>query len=208
MKITCFSLGQMRANCYLLIRGNNCLIIDPGDEADFILEQLQRQKLTPLGIVATHGHFDHLMAVGEIQASFKIPLFISQKDLFLLKHLSDTAKYFLGYDPSVLPVKNIEYLENGKLKILNFKFEIIGTPGHTPGSCSLYFKNEEVLFTGDTLFKQGIGRYDFSYSSKIDLKTSLKTILSLPKKIVVYPGHGDKTTIKDEKHSLQCFKTL
>ncbi len=208
MKITCFSLGQMRANCYLLIRGNNCLIIDPGDEADFILEQLQKQKLTPLGIVATHGHFDHLMAVGEIQASFKIPLFISQKDLFLLKHLSDTAKYFLGYDPSVLPVKNIEYLENGKLKILNFKFEIIGTPGHTPGSCSLYFKNEEVLFTGDTLFKQGIGRYDFSYSSKIDLKTSLKTILSLPKKIVVYPGHGDKTTIKDEKHSLQCFKTL
>lgn len=205
MKIICFSLGQMRANCYLLIRGNNCLIIDPGDEADFILEQLQRQKLVPLGIIATHGHFDHLMAVGEIQASFKIPLFISQKDLFLLKHLSDATKYFLGYDPSILPVKNIKYLENGKLKISNFKFEIIGTPGHTPGSCSLYFKNEEVLFTGDTLFKQGIGRYDFSYSSKIDLKTSLKTILSLPKNTIVYPGHGEETTIGDEKTSITMF---
>ena len=205
MKITCFSLGQMRANCYLLINNNYCLIVDPADEADFILEQLQRQKLTPLAIIATHGHFDHLMAAGEIQASFKIPLYIFKEDLFLIERLNETAKHFLGYNPSVLPPKNIKFLKDGELKIQprfnrgqDFKFTIIKTPGHTPGSCSLYFKDEKAIFTGDTLFRQGIGRYDFSYGNKEDLQASLKKIISLPEKTIVYPGHGEKTTIEEE----------
>lgn len=205
MRITCFSLGQMQTNCYLLINNNYCLIVDPGDEADFILEQLQRQKLIPLGIIATHGHFDHLMAVGEIQASFKIPLYIFKEDLFLVERLNETAEYFLGRSPKILLPKDIKYFKVGELKINNFKFKIILTPGHTPGSCSLYFKDEKVIFTGDTLFKQGIGRYDFSYSSKQELKTSLEKIFLLPKKTIVYPGHGEITTIGEELGLLKTF---
>ena len=90
-------------------------------------------------------------------------------------------------------------------KIRAFKFNIIHTPGHTPSSICFYFKQEKIIFTGDTLFKRGIGRYDFSYSSKKDLKKSLKKLLKLPEDTVVYPGHGENTTIKDEKDILKLY---
>ncbi len=201
MKILCFPLGQMQANCYFLIEENNCLIIDPADEASFILEQIQRRKLNLVGLLATHGHFDHIMAVGEIQLSFKVPFFIFKEDLFLAERLNETAKYFLGYDPNTIPPRNVRFLKHGELKIGNFKLKIIPTPGHTPGSSCFYFEKDKILFAGDTLFKDGIGRYDFSYSSKNDLKKSLNRLFDLPKDTVVYSGHGKKTTIGKEKLS-------
>ena len=202
MKIVKYSLGQLQTNCYLLIEEKDCLIIDPADDASFILEELQRQQLNLVGMLATHGHFDHLMAVGEIQKSFNIPLHINENDQFLIKRLDKTAEYFLGYKPVVLPIKIIKNLiiENS-LKIENFKMKIISTPGHTPGSCCFYFKEENALFTGDTLFKEGIGRTDFSYSSKDDLKKSLKKIFKLPEETIVYSGHGEETLIQDEINS-------
>ncbi len=206
MDVLCFSLGQLQTNCYFLIKEGNCLIIDPADEASFILEQIQRRNLKLLGLFATHGHFDHLMAVGAIQQSFNIPLYISSKDLFLLDRLEETAKYFLKYKPILLPIKNIKNLESENfLKIKNFKFKILFTPGHTPGSLSFCFSEEKVIFTGDTLFKKAVGRFDFSYSSRDDLKKSLKKIFSLPKNTIVYPGHGDRTTLAEEKSTFYDF---
>jgi len=200
MKITKYSLGQLQANCYFLIEGNDCLIIDPADDASFILEELQRQQLSLVGMLATHGHFDHVMAVGEIQKSIDLPLLIHEKDKFLINRLIDTAEYFLGYKPIVLPIKTIENLNiENSLKIENFKLKIIYTPGHTPGSCCYYFKEENVVFTGDTLFKEGIGRTDLSYSSQDDLKKSLKKIFKLPEETIIYPGHGDSSYIGQEK---------
>ena len=202
MKIIKYSLGQLQANCYFLIEGQDCLIIDPADDASFIIEELQRQQLNLVGMLATHGHFDHVMAVGEIQQSLKIPLHIHEKDNFLIKRLEQTAKHFLGYKPIILPIKRIENLNiKNSLKIENFKLKIIYTPGHTPGSCCFYFKEENALFTGDTLFKEGIGRTDLSYSSKEDLKKSLEKLFKLPKGTVIYPGHGEDTMIEEEiKH--------
>ena len=200
MDILCFSLGQLQTNCYLLIKEKNCLIIDPADEGSFILEKIQRSNLKLLGMLATHGHFDHLMAAGVIQQSFNIPLYISCNDLFLLDRVKETAEYFLGYKPAFLPIKNIKCLDKSKgLKIEDFQLKIIFTPGHTPGSLSFYLPEEKVIFTGDTLFKRAVGRFDFSYSSKDDLKKSLKKIFSLPKDTIVYPGHGERTTIREEK---------
>lgn len=206
IKILHFSLGQLQTNCYFLIKENQCLIVDPADEASFILEELQRRKLKLVGMLATHGHFDHIMAVGEIQKSFNVPLFISPKDQFLVDRLEESAEYFLGYKPTVLPIKKIENLKiKNSLKIGNYKLKIIFTPGHTPGSGCFYFSQENAIFTGDTLFKNGIGRYDFSYSNKDDLKNSLKKIFKLPKETIVYPGHGEKTTIADEARKLPQF---
>ena len=202
MKIVKYSLGQLQANCYFLIEDDNCLVIDPADDASFILEELQRQRLNLVGMLATHGHFDHVMAVGEIQKSLDIPLYIHKNDQFLIKRLDKTAEYFLGYKSIVLPIKKIEDLINeNSLKISNFKFQILYTPGHTPGSCCFYFEDENALFTGDTLFKEGIGRTDFSYSSKDDLKKSLKKIFKLPEETIVYSGHGEETLIQDEINS-------
>ena len=198
MIIKKYSLGQLQANCYFLIEENDLILIDPGDEASFILDEIQRQKLNLVGIFATHGHFDHIGVVGEIQQSFDVPFYISKKDLFLVERLNETAKYFLGYNPYFLSPKNIRDLNDKTFKVSRLMFNVISTPGHTPGSVCLYFEKEKIIFTGDTLFKDGVGRTDFSYSSFENLKDSLKKIFYLPKEIIVYSGHGEITTIEKE----------
>lgn len=201
MKIIKYSLGQLQANCYFLIKNKHCLVIDPADEASFILEQIQRMKLKPIAFLATHGHFDHVMAFGEIEIHYKVSLhlYVHNNDVFLLKRLKETTKHFLGHDPRILEPQKIKFLKIGKMKIGNFAFEVIHTPGHTPGSCCFYFKNEKAVFAGDTLFKDGIGRYDFSYGNKIELFESLEKLFKLPAKTIVYSGHGEETTIGNEK---------
>lgn len=198
MKIITYPLGQLQANCYFIVEDTDCLIIDPADSADFILEQLILKKLNLVGMIATHGHFDHTMAAGEISMSLKVPLSIDHKDLFLLKRLEPTARHFLGYDPVTLPpqTKNIK---GGPQKFGKINFEIIKTPGHTPGALCIYFKDDNAIFTGDTLFQGAIGRYDFSYSSKVELDRSLAKLFKLPEDTIVYPGHGETTTIDLEK---------
>lgn len=200
MEILSFPLGQMQANCYLLVKDKECLIIDPADSADFILEEIQRRNLELVGMVATHGHFDHVLAVGEIQLSFpNISLFIHPKDLFLIKRLGETAKYFLGYEPNVIPIKSTKELKEGKIEVGGWKLEVIHSSGHTPGSCCLYFRDEAVIFTGDTLFAGAVGRYDFKYSDKKDLKKSVEKILELPEFVTVYSGHGEETLVQTER---------
>ncbi|MBI5127537.1 MBL fold metallo-hydrolase [Candidatus Roizmanbacteria bacterium] len=204
MKIVKYSLGQLQANCYFLIEGSDCLIIDPADEASFILEELQRRNLKLIGILATHGHFDHIMAIGEIQLSFSIPLIINKKDQFLIDRLSETAEHFLGFKQSIVKPKNIESTISRQL-VNTYGLQIIETPGHTPGSRCFYFKKEKVLFTGDTLFNGTIGRFDHSYCNKDDLRNSLIELTDLPEEVIIYPGHGEKTVIEDEKNNLPIF---
>lgn len=208
MKIERYILGELQTNCYLLIdEENNCLIVDPADDGSFILEAIQRKRLKPQAILVTHGHFDHLLAVGEVQKSVNIPLYISKKDLFLIEQIEERAAYFLGYRPVTLPIKNIKTLNKKmSLKIKNWLLKIIKTPGHTPGSVCFYLEKEKILFSGDTLFKNAVGRYDFSYSSKDSLIKSLKKIISLPEEVIIYPGHGEKTTIKEAKSYLYLMK--
>ncbi|MEK7078701.1 MAG: MBL fold metallo-hydrolase [Patescibacteria group bacterium] len=199
MKITTYPLGQLQANCYLLVHDKDCILIDPADDASFLLEEISRQNLNLVAMLATHGHFDHVMAVGEIQLSLKVPFYIHGKDLFLIKRLKETAKHFLGYEPHVIEPTIIKNLPNGELKISNFKFQILSSPGHTPGGCCFYFPDEQALFTGDTIFKEAVGRTDLSYSSKKDLSDSINQLIeSLPKETIIYPGHGPETTIGQE----------
>lgn len=103
-----------------------------------------------------------------IQLSFHVPLYVFKDDQFLIDRLNETAKYFLGFDPHFIKPSKVKYLTESKFNpdLIGVEFKIIKTPGHTPGSCCFYFKEENVVFTGDTLFKDGIGRYDFSYCSK------------------------------------------
>lgn len=198
MKIICFQLGDLQANSYLLFQGNDCILIDPADDASFLLEEIQRRNLKLQGMLATHGHFDHVMAVGEIQMSINVPLYIHKKDNFLIKRLGTTAKHFLGYEPVVIPPTNISFIKEGSLRIANYELRIIETPGHTPGGLSYYFPDEQVVFTGDTLFAGAVGRTDLSYSSKHDLWKSLKKLFNLPEETIVYSGHGEETIVGDE----------
>lgn len=199
MRIHTYPLGELQANCYLIENEGKGILIDPADDGSFLLEELQRKNIELEALLLTHGHFDHCMAAGEIQMSLNIPLYLHKKDQFLIDRLESTAEHFLGYKPIVLPPKKIEYISSGDLKIINFKFQILSSPGHTPGGVSYYFPEEKVIFTGDTLFAGAIGRTDLSYSSKKDLWSSLKTILALPEETIVYAGHGESTYIGQEK---------
>lgn len=196
----------MQANCYLIEDEGKALLIDPGDSADFLLETIQRAGLELVGILATHGHFDHVMAVGEIQLSYPhLPLHIHEKDMFLITRIGESAKHFLGFDPVVVPVRLTAGFHAREIPISNFQIHIVDTPGHTPGSVSLYFPESQALFSGDTIFNAGIGRYDFSYSDKVQLKKSLETVLDFPGETIVYPGHGPETSIDDEQEIITAF---
>ncbi|KKS46784.1 hypothetical protein A3J20_06645 [Candidatus Gottesmanbacteria bacterium RIFCSPLOWO2_02_FULL_42_29] len=202
MKILTLPVGQMKSNCYLIIAENNdCLIIDPGDDADYIERIITEKKVKPLKIIATHGHFDHIMAATELMLAYNIPFLINKKDDFLVKNMSQSAAHFLGIktDPPPIPVGFLKDKEI--IKADDYEIRIIATPGHTPGSICLYIPQEKSLFTGDTLFAQGgVGRTDFSYSSPEDIKKSLKLIYSLPGETEIKPGHGESSTLANEKH--------
>lgn len=198
MKIERLVVGQLQTNCYLVWdeESREAVIIDPGDDADFILRKIQDFNLKPTLIVATHGHFDHVLCVTELRLAFKIPFLIHQADLFLLKRLQETTRYFTGTetDPILPPDKFVK--EGDVIKFGKEKLKIIETPGHTPGSLSFYTPG--ILFSGDTIFSSGVGRTDFSYASPKKLKSSLKKLFQLPNKTIVYPGHGPETTIGEE----------
>lgn len=197
IKLLNYKVGALQTNCYILSKGSNALIFDAGDSAEFILEKILELKLKPLAIFASHGHFDHIIAVGEIQLSFDIPFYISKEDLFLLERAKKTAEFFLKTKQDYIKPKNIKDLKEGKLKVGQIELDVLKTPGHTPGSTCFKFKN--FVLTGDTLFKGAVGRYDFSYSSKKDLIQSINRLYKLSGDTVVYPGHEDVTTIGHEK---------
>ena len=172
MEIEKVVVGPLATNCYIVSEKNEAFIIDPGAEPEKIFSTLPTTNLTH--IILTHAHPDHLGALSALKNEFpKAKFLLHQADLPLLKK-------FL---PAIKPD---EFLKEGK-------FSIIWTPGHTPGGICLRMKN--ILFTGDTLFAEGVGRTDYPYSSQKDLIKSLKKLAKLPKNLIIYPGHGESSSL-------------
>ena len=191
MRIKSFVVGSLATNCYLVSDFNKeAIIIDPGFETtsefieieDFINENSLKIKL----IINTHGHSDHISGNYIAQNKYKCPICIHANDSHFLENLGENIK--------IISLKEGDFLDFGKDLL-----KVIFTPGHTPGGISLVGDN--IVFTGDTLFSKGIGRMDFSGGSKIDMKKSLAKLMSLPDKYNVFSGHGDRTTIGEEKKS-------
>jgi len=193
-------VGSLETNCYLyFLKDHSCLIIDPGDDAEYIADKITEYNLKPLAIIATHGHFDHILSVDQLKKSFSIPFLISKKDEFLVRSMTQRAKRWLKREVYEQNPKIDNYLEN-KISLKINEFKIIETPGHTPGGICIYISEEKLLFTGDTIFTDGyVGRTDFSYSNKLDLENSIKLILQLPDETKVLSGHGEETNVKKEK---------
>lgn len=187
----------MATNCYLFLeeKSRELLIIDPGEDANFIAEKIVQSGTKPKAIMATHGHFDHLLGAKELQLTFDIPFYIHKKDKFLVTRMQETAAHFLGRETvETSPSINAFVHEQDRICGLT----VLPTPGHTPGSICL--AGDEVIFTGDTIFAGGaVGRTDFSYSDRDALEHSFRKILSFPPKTVIYPGHGEATTVQKEK---------
>lgn len=191
-----YVLGELQTNCYLVFdkETKRGIVIDPADEANFISEQILAQNIELLAIIATHGHFDHILAAWELQLAFNVPFLVSKNDEKIVKNMQKSAKHWLKRDIIEKPPEKITHLEK-KIVFDKQILDIIPCPGHTPGGVSLYNEKQNILFTGDTLFAQGVGRTDFSYSSDKDLEKSIINLAKLPENTKIYPGHGEINTI-------------
>lgn len=196
MKIARLEVGEMKANCYLVSDENGkTAIIDPGDDAEYITSNLQRNNLEPELIILTHGHFDHCMAALEIKLAFNIPIYMHKSDEFLLKNMAKSAKHYLNFDPGPPPKVDFYIKNNSKIKLGILELEVVETPGHTPGSVCLLNKKHKKVFVGDLIFNGGyVGRTDFQYSNESDLKKSVALIKELAKGYEAFAGH-DKNFI-------------
>jgi len=204
MQIHSLTVGPLATNCYIIIceRTRKSLIIDPGfsaEESNDILKEIVQHGFKVENIINTHGHVDHISGNGFLKAFTKCNILIHKKDASMLTNPQRNLSYMLGH--SVISPEADSLVENGEIiEVGNLKLEVIHTPGHTEGSISLYCEEEGVVFTGDTLFAGSIGRTDLPGSSFEEIMRSLKEkLMNLPDETVVYPGHGDKTTIGREK---------
>lgn len=204
MKIETLILGQLETNCYLVYddKTKETIIIDPADEGTFIIQKILDLGLNPKLIIATHGHFDHLLGASEVKLAFNIPFLMHKADLPILKRTQETSSYFLGIAVDPPPPVDKFIKEGEKISFGKASLKVIETPGHTPGGICLY--TQGILFSGDTLFANGIGRTDLSYASHEQLICSIKEkLLKLPEETTVYSGHGITTTIQEEKEFLK-----
>lgn len=200
IKIITKVLGSVSTNCYFIINTSTMetIIVDPADRADIIESEIIEKGLKPLAILLTHGHFDHITAAKQVSEIYHIPVIAGDKEKNLLENSEDNLSGLFG---ATVNVTADEYVQDGRiLDIAGFSIRVIHTPGHTEGSVCYYFTGEDVLISGDTLFHESVGRTDFPTGSMSQIVHSVKEkLLVLPDDTVVYPGHGELTSIENEK---------
>ncbi|MDY6065689.1 MAG: MBL fold metallo-hydrolase [Finegoldia sp.] len=181
---------------------NNCFIVDPGAQGQDIIAYIENRDLKPLYIILTHGHFDHIGAVKEVRDHFDIDLLAPKKEEELLK---DPALNYTSRVGKGIELVADRYLEDGEeVDFGSEKIKVISTPGHTAGSTCYLVDNK--LFSGDTLFKNSVGRDDLPTGNHEELLESVKILKELDDNIEVFAGHGDPTTIEAEKTYNPYFK--
>ncbi len=203
MYLKTFAVGPLATNCYLIADENTheAAIIDPGGDMEAVIESIEAGSLKPVYLLLTHGHADHLLGVNELLERYDLELCIHEKDAGKLTDPEKNISAFIGYGV-VVPEADRLLKNNDILKLGEMAIKVLSTPGHTKGGVSYYVESEGVVFTGDTLFCQSIGRADFPDSSFPDLSSSIRARLySLPKETEVYPGHGPSTVIGYEREN-------
>ena len=201
MNIELIPVTPFQQNCSLIWSENrDAAIIDPGGEADKLIERITALKLNLTHILLTHGHLDHVGAAQALQAKYNVPIWGSQQeDLFLFESLPEQARLFgLQTVNAFVPDR---WLNEGEiLNINDFSFEIKHLPGHTPGHIGFIEHQKKLAFTGDVLFQHSIGRTDFPRGDHQTLLNSIREkLFLLPDEMVIIAGHGPYTTIGREK---------
>ena len=198
MKITKVDLGhEIFANCYLLVdeKTGESAIVDPAYYSEKIAESFKEAGMGKLKyILLTHGHFDHILAVGDLRG-IKVPVAIHEADAHMLTE-RDMFSAIIPYDPRPFEPAEFTFSKEGQYSVAGFDFYVIPTPGHTKGSVCYVF--DGMMFTGDTLFKNSIGRTDLGGDEEAMMR-SLRALRNLPGDYDIYPGHDSPTTLDDER---------
>lgn len=202
MIINTFTVGPLQCNCTILgdEKTREAIVIDPGDDPGTIIGHLEKEKLILKQIICTHAHIDHVAAIHELQQQSSSPACIHEKDLFLLDNLEAQAEWIGIPTP---PRGEIDrFLSEGDIiSCQNMEVDVIHTPGHTPGSLTFHLAGDRpILFTGDTIFLNSIGRTDLWGGSFDELIQSIEQkLMVFDETTLIVPGHGPNTTIGQEK---------
>lgn len=203
IKIGRMVLGTVQTNSYFIYDDEqqaelkSAIIIDPADRGAYIFEQMKLNGFSVEGIVLTHGHFDHIMGCNQLREASGAKIYAFEDEKVLCENPDNNISREIGKPYIVVPDF---YLKDGdEITIAGITLKLLATPGHTIGSCCYYIKEAGILMSGDTLFQESVGRTDFATGSMSQLKRSIQDkLFSLPGETVVYPGHGDATTIEYE----------
>ena len=191
MLIKTLPVGQLETNCYVVTNEDTleCVVIDPGDETNTILNYMEDNKLKCKAILLTHAHWDHIGAVEGIRQETGATVYMNELD--------DAKHINLGNGRFTLPEGGVYYKDGDVVDVAGLLFDVIGTPGHTPGGVTL--RCEDALFTGDTLFRGSCGRTDLPGGDMYTELDSLRKLCLLEGDYEVYPGHMDSSTLARER---------
>ncbi len=200
MQISSLALGLVKTNTYFIENEKSVILVDPASDYDLIKKKLNQINKPLKAILLTHAHFDHIGALDDVVAKYQVPIYMHRLEFDFLtdtyKNGSEKFKQY-GLEPITSNVSPNQ-LDEGSVEIEGFQFNVLHTPGHSPGSLSFVF--DEFAVVGDTLFKQGIGRTDLYKGDYETLVASiLNKIFELDEDLPLFPGHGPYTTIKDEQ---------
>ena len=207
MEIKTFVCNMLEENCYVVSdETKECVIIDCGafygEERDAIVRYIDNNQLKPVHLLATHGHLDHNFGNNIIFEHYGLKPEVAEGDRNMMNNYNQQAQKFYGMQLNFeLPEAGSVITDNQDITFGNHKLKVIPTPGHSKGSVTFYCKEENVAFTGDTLFQQSIGRTDLHGGSMMQIIQSLRILAQLPDETVVKPGHGNDTTIGRELES-------
>ena len=190
MDIQSFVMGPVATNTYLLSEGEEAIVIDPASKAQKMIEKIGDRRL--LAVLLTHGHFDHIKSCDGLYEKYRCPIYLHPADEDLARDKYSGADFGLVSYISCPVVP----LQEGKMKIGAFSFEVIFTPGHTPGSVIYVFDN--CIFTGDTLFRGSVGRTDLKGGNARVLKDSLNVFRQFDRDYLICPGHEETSTLSSE----------
>jgi len=196
MKIKRIIVGALQTNCYILTNvDNRSIIIDPGAEPETIIETIEKESVDTAAIILTHGHYDHIEAVPELIAHFKIPVYASDDEIDLLANPMDNFSSYIG---KPLSIEAEPISQDIIINDLGFHLKLMKLPGHTPGGIGLV--GETAFFSGDTVFAAGgFGRIDLPGGDSQKLAESIEKVLKLPDELILHAGHGGRSILGREK---------
>ncbi|HBT64081.1 MAG TPA: MBL fold metallo-hydrolase [Ruminococcaceae bacterium] len=198
MKFICLPVGELDTNCYIVFDNNNQgVVIDPGGESESIIQVIRKYNLNILYVILTHVHFDHMLASNDVLDQTGADFMVPKDDEAALSDTNRNLMHFVGKRRELTLRANRVLADGDRFMTGNLEFQVLHTPGHTPGSSC--FICGDLLITGDTLFAGGIGRTDFPGGSSTAIKSSLIRLSKLEGDYTVLPGHGPATTLKSEQ---------